>query len=447
MRILKVAIVAVVLGQAACTKHADPLKDALSSGQWGGVLGEAGAERAREVAGILRGHTLLLGNRNGEAVCDFVKQDAVALNEYRTTAQRLSKLYPDSAVADYLVGDALARSSRWPEAIASFGRALAIDKRFALALVARGVALVSSGELQDGKRDLYSALMSDPKLAEAQAAMGWTLLKEGQPATTARNYFATAVKLSPGYSLAAAGKGLAEVAAGDAEKGADEVAGQLRAGNCVAALLVSNSLMAASWIRSGGTAGPEDAPGTEINVTAQNADKLFKLVAQGNRAAFNQAVAVIGANPILEPKMKVAIMTLAKNDPATWGAWQRQLPRDYNFTGPGAGAHKIIDAASVILPMAAEGIKLAIVRRAPTAAPIVSVPLAGAVAAGEKALGAQWQSTINAHEGQGWLLRTLPAYTPPKAPVGGATTNLDNARLDKGKWPFEPVFGLLYPKS
>jgi hypothetical protein len=36
-----------------------------------------------------------------------------------------------------------------------------------------------------------------------------------------------------------------------------------------------------------------------------------------------------------------------------------------------------------------------------------------------------------------------PMTTPPNNP-GGATTALTHARLDRGKSPFEPIFGLLY---
>jgi tetratricopeptide (TPR) repeat protein len=456
MRIFTVAIVAVVLGQVACARH-DPLKEALSSGQWGGVLSKAGAEQSGAVAGILRGHTLLLGNLNGEAVCEFVKEDSVAIEKYRTTTQKLLKRYPNSAVAEYLVGDSLARSARWPEAIASFDRALAVDKRFALALVARGVALVAAGKLQDGKRDLYSALMMDPKLAEAQAAMGWTLLKEGQPAATARNYFAAAVQLSPGYSLAAAGKAFAQIAAGDAEKGANGVVGQLRPGSCEVALLVSNSLLAASWVRTGGAVRPEDAPGTQIDAFTFAAIKVMVPMAVKNtftQAGNGDPNALALTAKILAANSKSPIVTdayKALTSPQQHVV-QQYLSWTYSTTEKQGPAYQIYGGLRRLDDLSFGHVTP--VLRAVAAA----MPGSGADAIRGNSLKDLQDSLPAIHDRAGFALkaltdlkRSLPndnfkVGTPPKPPAG-ATTSLDGAQVDQGKWPFKPVFGLLYPMS
>ncbi len=312
---------------------------------------------AKAIAGFLDAHSLFSRNRNDEAVCELVGQDSAALADYAGAASVLAVRYSHSAVAQFLAGDASARLARWPEATGSFNRSLALDKSFAQALIARGVALVSSGKVQEGKQDLYSALMLDPKSAEAQAAMGWTLLKEGQSATSARRYFAAAVQLSPGYSVAAAGEGLAALASGEADKGAAEIAGGLRARNCTTALLISNSLLAADWIeRAAGKERGAEVPGTEIVVRPEisKANKelalIFERVGKGDRDAFNKVVRINGANPgnkFLESKTEQMLVDLKRNAPREFDSRMRNAPSAYDFTRDGGAAHQILDARAM----------------------------------------------------------------------------------------------------
>jgi tetratricopeptide (TPR) repeat protein len=443
---LVAAIPAIAMLGQVCCNSADPLHKAFSTGRWDGVIQQIGGNPTGSPVGFLRAQTFLAGNHNNQAVCEILQEDLAALSNYQSFTRRLAGRYPKSAVAQYLLGDSLARAARWGDAVASFDRALAIDPNFVLARTARGVALISSGQSQAGKHDLYSALLLDPKFAEAQAAMGWTLLKEGQPATAARKYFDAAASLSPGYSLAAAGKGFAEVAGGDTDKGADEVTAQLKPGNCAVALLVSNSLMAASWVGGAAVDNPGDTPGTQINVIAITQAMLQTTVKQGlqgNQQALSRLESILGAspkNPVLQSMVK---QTFASMDPPAKASLIANLQPRYDAMRPGGSIDKLINQTRVVEGVASAGLAI----RFPWVAPAA-------------VLGGAWSETKfnnlehNLHQsaiGVNSILNVIKPMAPdaavPRMSPGGATTSLTAARLDRGNWPFEPIFGLLYPKS
>lgn len=439
MRILNLAILAVVLGQVACVRHADPLQEALASGRWNSVLQRTGAA---PVSGFLRAQTLLAGNRNNEAVCEILQEDTAALAEYQSVTRKLAARYPHSAVAQYLLGDSLARSSRWTEAIASFDRALAVNRTFALALMARGVARVSSGKLKQGKDDLYLASTIDSKLAETQAAIGWTLLKEGQPAASARKYFEEAMKLSPGYSLAEFGKGLAEIASGNPEAGEGEVAGPLRPGNCAAGLLVSDALVAVASGGVRGTGERDELPGTQINTTIKYVQSVFSRVEQGDSQALNEANRFIGIDQRYEPMMAKALKAVEQNHPDIYAKWQQDVHSHLNFVQPGDWAQTILHAAQTAQSAAVWAL-------GQSKSPVLKY--GGQALGGMLSYSIQHQIENTKLDYAGWSttnrLLNPQGLAHTTVQPAGATTNLDGARLDSGHWPFEPVFGLLYPKS
>jgi len=434
-------VVSCLLTLVSCGRGPDRLGEALSSGRWEPVLREAGAAPNGAASALLRAHTLLLRNRNNEAVCEFLKADPPALREYQALTARFVKSYSASPAAYYLAGDASARSSRWPEAIALFDKALRTDPRFAPALVARGVALVSSGKVAAGKLDLYSASMMDPKLAEAQAAMGWTLLREGQPAASARNYFEAAFQLSPGYALADAGKGFAEIAAGDEDRGTGIVAAQLKSGACSSALLAANSVLAAGWMRGAlGDPGGDVAPGTQIDTS------LIDRAKAGDIHAFYNIIGSVGADQAKYTSvLRDVVSSLQQNRPDVLAQLINRGSSAASFTEPGGNALALLSSAKSALSLAAGGLMM----HPEVPAPIKPYVLLGNTMA-DNLLDRQIQTTANDH--QGWTVfndMTKPMVPPsvPRPTPGGATTSLNAARVDRGHWPFKPVFGLLYPQS
>lgn len=453
MQTMRIITAAVLIAGIGC-KRADPLKEALVSGQWESVLKENGEDRSNAILGFLRAHTLFVENRNEEAICELVHQDPATLPRYRAFTQTLVERHKNSAVAQYLRGDALARSARWSESIESFRLSLALDANFVPALTARGVARILAGRLQAGKQDLYTASLLDPKFAEAQAAMGWTLLKEGQSALSALDYFARAAHLSRGYSLAVAGQGLAKLAAGDTESGADDLGSQFRPSGCAVGLLVSNSLLALSWIRNGGPDEAKDAPGTEIGVnffavTQAMMDLTMKRGLAGDPHALAATINMFDSGS----KNSLLNSMLTKN----FGAMDPGKQIDvFNNLRQQSNA---LNAASKLAGQMQLGLGLIDVGSSLTKTATWQAALAKVVVGGASKFGGfELQQLQNQLNGQQRTIQdieeqlrphmqvTMPNVTPRTTP-GGATTSMTGSRLDKGNWPFEPVFGLLYSRS
>jgi len=89
------------------------------------------------------------------------KGDAEA---WRTWTEKLDQENPNSPVALYLLGDALARNGDLNQAEVHFTSALELDPKFGLALVARGTVEAITGRTDDAYIDLTQATQVEPAL-------------------------------------------------------------------------------------------------------------------------------------------------------------------------------------------------------------------------------------------------------------------------------------------
>ena len=418
MRVLKTFLVVggLLVVASACGHKRDELGADLRSGRWEAVMAAANVPATSPAAVFVRGHSLLLRNRNNEAVCEFLQASPTAVSAYADLARKLVERHPDSPTAYYLLGDSQARGAHWNEAVDSFGRALKLARAFSPALLARGVALVSSGKTVEGARDLYAASLGEPALAEAQAALGWTLLKGGQPAVSVKKRFDAAANLSPGYSLAKAGAGFAEIIGGTPDGGAQVVTAELRTKGCTAVLLVANSVLAAGWAGRSVTDGDGDAPGTQINAGLANRGLIESMKEQNS-----------------------AVIESAKATAQSAADW----------TKPGGGALTILNGVKDALDAARPGLDaLAGLKGGVKTAFWVDSGLSVA----DRVLDSQIAQTAIDHERWMNQSKDLGSLGPNGAGFGssspgGATANFSRANVDRGRWPFKPVFGLLYPQS
>ena len=85
------------------------------------------------------------------------------------------RVRPESAAAQYNLGNALFRQGRRAEAVEQMKRALAIDPDYALAHDGLGVALYSEGQLGEATEHYRRAVELDPRNADARAHLAIAL--------------------------------------------------------------------------------------------------------------------------------------------------------------------------------------------------------------------------------------------------------------------------------
>lgn len=168
-------------------------QDAVSE-QWEQIVervAKAEACTLQGAAAVLAAHADLAVGRNNQAHARFVLVRAdETVNSWRRWTEALLAENPASSAANYLAGDALARSKDFAGAIARFDEAIAIDSTNALAYNARGVA----------RAILYQA-SEDPKGRHADLQLA---VADFRRATT----------LHPGFVDAHINRALAEAEAG-----------------------------------------------------------------------------------------------------------------------------------------------------------------------------------------------------------------------------------------
>lgn len=111
----------------------------------------------------------------------------------RTTFTQWSKLAPDSALASFLLGDALARSGDVERARKEVQRTLQIDPQYLPARIGEIKALVQTNELAQAQQALSRLRADFGERAEVQGIEGWFALGSGNP-VVAEERFAAALK-------------------------------------------------------------------------------------------------------------------------------------------------------------------------------------------------------------------------------------------------------------
>lgn len=161
MKTLSVFLMLVTSTAAASTQR----EVAISQGNWEAVT----ATNANDPASrFLQAHALLTQGDSDHAICGFAglqaSQDVAAWDNWTRT---FVSLHPNSATANYLRGDALARMADWPGALSSFDKALALDPHYALALDARGVVRTITGQYDAGLLDFAAAATFNRQFVDA----------------------------------------------------------------------------------------------------------------------------------------------------------------------------------------------------------------------------------------------------------------------------------------
>jgi len=123
------------------------------------------------------------------------------LRELVDEAQALEARYADSAIFHNILGAAYAGLRRWDDALAHYGRALAIKPDYAEAHNNLGVALNDTGARDEAAAHLRRALEIRPDYAEAHNNLGVTLNNIGAVDEAVASY-RRALELKPDYAEA-----------------------------------------------------------------------------------------------------------------------------------------------------------------------------------------------------------------------------------------------------
>jgi tetratricopeptide (TPR) repeat protein len=99
------------------------------------------------------------------------------------------------------LGEALLKQGRTAEAERAYRAALALDGRFAPALVGVGIARAAQNDPSGAEEALRRAISMQPGLAEAHNGLGQVLQAQGKPAEAAEAY-RHAVERKPGFAIA-----------------------------------------------------------------------------------------------------------------------------------------------------------------------------------------------------------------------------------------------------
>ena len=204
---------------------------ALLAENWGivaeGLLGSVDTQTASPVHRLLKGHACLALNRNNESLCLFLSVTSDDnVNEWEEWTQAFAKKNPESAIACYFRGDALARLKHWEAATKAFKDGIKSQPKHSLLLNARGVVYAVIDSLELAVTDFDSAATANPSLADAFANLGTRRLQKKGGAKGALKWFDSALNLSPDFYMALRGRACALFARGK-EKKAQQAFGEL----------------------------------------------------------------------------------------------------------------------------------------------------------------------------------------------------------------------------
>lgn len=408
-----------LLPVSACTADRAPLQTAVAAGDWPGVLTLVHAEPPDAVAlHVLEGHALLRVGQTNDAVCRFSSADTAGA-EWNEWTQSFVKSHPDSTVAHYLRGDALAREREWKTATAEFDRALELDASNVLALNARGVVRALERDWDGASKDLSRADKIDPAFADPHLNLGFSALQFGRAIDGALEAFDDVLKLDSTNVVAFAGRAYAQLAIGSWEEGAASLTAGLGKAGCAQEVLAWNATQVARWLDPlSGDVAADDQLGTPL-------DRSLSALQKGDIHALSPIVRALGQDPAREKQIRPVLESIQKTNPAYHERIVSQIPSAKEWTQRNGGAEALLRAAESV------HVGVGVVTRAIRGglnldpAPMIRNQL---------------EKTATDHAGWERLEKIVPQQRP-----GGATTSLDNARFDRGDLRIRPLYSLMYP--
>ena len=238
----------------ASERDLEKVEDALVWQEWnkvGEILKSVDTKTDSPVLRLIKGHADLAVNKNNESLCLFLSViSEEELKQWDKWTENFLKRHPESAVAYYLRGDALARLEKWDAALEAFNKALEIEPENALVFNARGVVYAAKGELDKARLDFYKATKkTNVPLADAYCNLGFLNIQKKDGAEGAIRHFTKALEISPDFALALHGRGIIKVILFQIEKAEIDSEKAKKYGICANELFRENFLNFAAYIR------------------------------------------------------------------------------------------------------------------------------------------------------------------------------------------------------
>lgn len=388
------------------------------------LLGEAEPGMLPAVARIINGHAKLALNRNNDSLCSFLSISSEnELKEWEKWTKDFVNSNPKTPITYYLKGDASARLEKWDEALNDFNKALEISPQHAMVLNARGVVHAIRGRWDKAIEDFEKTKVANSVFADAYANIGAMWIQKSDGAPGALRAFKAALVESPDFVLALYGKGAVEMVLGELGDSSKDLEMAMKKDECVkpfVAIQVTEMLQTLNHQEEKELAIVDGKlPGTEIQKKfLSNVDQIKAGNFGGWNGPLNQAIKLMRKNPELEQDWKNSMkdispqvnkrlqttMTHRGNSVDGWwskmGSLRPEINGDYKPGGVGVGGKLGID---------------------------MTRPADFKMRTGDLQV---WKDAK----------QSLPKLSNPS----GFDTTIDPAMWDKGNWPFNAQFGLLY---
>jgi len=410
----------------SCGRETGPAA-AVLRGDWPSVLRTSNQD-LRVTPVLLKAHAFLAANRDDEAVCTFQRASAQDKRAWDVWTASLVGAYPRAAAAHYLRGDALARIPDLKAAELEFDRALQLDAEDQLALNARGVIRCLRNDW-NGINDLRHATELRSATAASWNNLGYANLASRRSADSAADAFDEALRVSPTFTLANAGKGYAALVLGRWEAGSTALRAARIPGTCTAPMVVGNLSQLTAWAESMARSlgdQTDEPPGVEMS------QDLHNLIDQHDLSAVGQIGHLLGSHPELNGAYQTAMASLRNTDNTFYNRVLETTKTDASWTQPGGYADTLLNTLksfSADLGLGAETKDKMSNLKFNAGINISPAPL----------LDRQLQQTTHDYSGYSQMLNDMKSSMP-----GGATTSLAAAHLDRGDWPLVPLYSLGY---
>jgi len=415
-------------------------EQALLRGDWAAVATQtAAAATGDPVAHLIRAHALLAQNQNDDSACTFVSADQADVEAWERWTAALVNTHGSEALAWYFRGDALARRARWPDAIEAFSKGIERDHRNPLLLNARGVSLARMQRWDAAVVDLDAAARARRDFADAYANRGVVTLLRGLDPRSAITAYDQALKHSPHFALAEAGRASAKAVLKDAT--AQQELKSSSAGTACRTRLVGeearNALAALQERETTRVTAFKGDPGTHLHA-------MLVDVAGGDMGKMRDVISVLAKHPELRDGAMRQIDAIGKARPDLGMQIAREIRVDSEKSSP-MGSRRTFTAAL-------EGVSVQAdlnVSRSAKVGKLAGSRSTEAGASGKMAV--NWTATpmaqqfgrqVDARHAAAESLKGSNALR--EAAAGGADTDQDSTIVSLGDFPVVAQFGLLY---
>ena len=394
------------------------LEQALLQENWGKVaslLDSVDTETPSPVLRMLKGHACLALNRNNESLCLFAhafSQDSVKCEKdfetWHNWAADFSHHYSGNAVSLYLRGDSEARLKKFTDAIASFSAGLLPGSDKFYLFNARAAAYAATSDWDAAVIDLDSALEIQKQNVDLYCSRGALDIFLRTSSTAAEKMFNRALEIDPECALALNGLGCVSYGEGNWEKSKNFFENALQQNSCLILALYNVQTVNAEWIAS--LEKQEEllatgTPGTELDRQITNL-KFQNNVTRATEIAKDvgyNTIADIGSGFSFRAGFEIPLIDRMKGKTPNAGG-------TFGFS-VGFDASKAIERNRPFMD---------------------SYFKASKQAASDRIVQIQDRIAV------------LEKTRERRPQLGGVTTDMKKAKIDKGDWPVDTVFGLYY---